>query len=107
MPGSPINRREIRIAACRPATPTDPVSPAKSRLGPRSSITRGRRTASPSERDYEHRLAAKALRIPEGTLTTRVFRARQKVAAALERETPAAGRVSAGRASLPPTTQPS
>ena len=28
-----------------------------------------------------YREAAKALRIPEGTLTTRVFRARQKVAA--------------------------
>jgi len=39
-----------------------------------------------------YREAAKALRIPEGTLTTRVFRARQKVAATLERDTPARGK---------------
>jgi RNA polymerase sigma-70 factor, ECF subfamily len=41
-----------------------------------------------------YRDAAKALRIPEGTLTTRVFRARKRVAATLRPETPAAGRIS-------------
>jgi RNA polymerase sigma-70 factor (ECF subfamily) len=54
-----------------------------------------------------YRDAAKALRIPEGTLTTRVFRARKRVAATLELETPQAGSVSAGRASLLRTKQPS
>ena len=39
-----------------------------------------------------YREAAKVLRIPEGTLTTRVFRARQKVAATLERENAGRGK---------------
>ena len=41
-----------------------------------------------------YRDAAKALRIPEGTLTTRVFRARKRVAATLRPNAPAAGRFS-------------
>jgi RNA polymerase sigma-70 factor (ECF subfamily) len=48
----------------------------------------------------KYREAARALRVPEGTVTTRVYRARQKVAEMLRPETPVAGRVSAGRASL-------
>lgn len=48
----------------------------------------------------KYREAAKALGVPEGTVTTRVYRARQKVAETLRPEAPDEGRVSAGRASL-------
>jgi RNA polymerase sigma-70 factor (ECF subfamily) len=47
-----------------------------------------------------YREAATALGIPEGTVTTRVFRAREKVAKALRPEAPEEGRDSADRASL-------
>jgi RNA polymerase sigma-70 factor, ECF subfamily len=55
----------------------------------------------------KYREAARVLGIPEGTVTTRLFRARQKVAEALRPESSTQGRVSTGRASSLRTPDPS